>query len=96
VGVTDDQVAKVRQATNIVVLIGERVALRRVGTRLVGRCPFHPEESPSFSVNPSEGLYYCFGCQTRGDVITFVRETHNLDLEGSVRYLAARVGIALD
>ena len=73
-GILDDDVVQVREATDIVGLISERLALKRVGRRFVGLCPFHAENSPSFSVNPELGLYYCFGCQESGDAITFVRK----------------------
>ncbi len=92
-GILDEDIAKVREATDAVAVIGEQVALKRVGTRLVGLCPFHSERSGSFSVNQSEGLYYCFGCQARGDIITFVRQIHHLDFAGAIEWLAARAGI---
>jgi len=95
VGILDEDIAKVREATDAVAVIGEQVALKRVGTRMQGLCPFHSEKTPSFSVNPREGLYYCFGCQAHGDVITFVREIHHLDFAGAVEWLANRVGIQL-
>ncbi|HZQ83880.1 MAG TPA: CHC2 zinc finger domain-containing protein, partial [Acidimicrobiales bacterium] len=94
-GIVDEDIAKVREATDAIAVIGEHVALKRVGTRLQGLCPFHSERSPSFSVNPAEGLYYCFGCQARGDVITFVRQVHHLDFVGAIEWLAARAGIEL-
>jgi len=95
VGIVEEDIARVREATDTAAVVGEQVALRRVGNRLVGLCPFHTEKSPSFSVNAAEGLYYCFGCQARGDVITFVRETQHLDFSEAVHWLAARAGIAL-
>ena len=95
VGIVDEDIARVREATDTLAVIGEQVALRRTGNRWVGLCPFHAEKSPSFSVNAEEGLFYCFGCQARGDVITFVRETQHLDFAASVEFLAARAGIAL-
>ena len=94
-GIVDEDIARVREATDAAVVIGEQVALRRNGNRLVGLCPFHAEKSPSFSVNAAEGLWYCFGCQARGDVITFVRETQHLDFAQAVEWLAARAGIQL-
>jgi DNA primase len=94
-GIVDDDIARVRQSSDIVAIIGEHVSLRRVGMRWQGLCPFHAEKSPSFSVNQGEGLYYCFGCQAKGDVITFVREIEHLDFVGAVEKLAARAGIAL-
>ena len=60
-----------------------------------GLCPFHAEKTPSFSVNAEEGLYYCFGCQAKGDVITFVREVEHLDFVEAVERLAGRAGIQL-
>jgi DNA primase len=95
VGIVDEDVARVREATDVVGVVGEQVALKRVGTRLQGLCPFHSERSPSFSLNPSLGVYHCFGCQASGDVITFVRETQHLDFAGAVEWLANRAGIEL-
>ena len=68
---------------------------KRAGRRFVGLCPFHSENSPSFSVNPELGLYYCFGCQESGDAITFVRKLDGLDFPEAVERLAARAGITL-
>jgi DNA primase len=94
-GIADDDVLKVRDSTNIVDLIGEHVALRKSGTRWTGLCPFHGEKTASFSVNADLGAYYCFGCQAKGDAITFVREIHHLDFVGAVEYLANRLGMQL-
>ncbi len=93
--INDDDVRAVRAATNIVGVIAEYVQLRRVGRRWVGLCPFHTEKSGSFSVNEAEGLYYCFGCQAKGDAITFVREVENLDFTAAVERLAAKANITL-
>jgi len=93
--IPDEDVAQVRAATDIVALIGEHAALKRVGRRWTGLCPFHTEKSPSFSVNAEEGFYYCFGCQASGDAITFVRATEHLDFVEAVRFLADRAGVAL-
>ena len=95
VGILDDDVRRVREATDIVALVSEHVALKRVGRRFSGLCPFHAEKSPSFSVNPEMGAYYCFGCQKSGDAITFIREVEQLDFVGAVERLAARAGITL-
>jgi DNA primase len=95
VAIAEEDVARVRAATDFVALAGEHVALRRVGRRWVGLCPFHAEKSPSFTVNAEEGLYYCFGCQAKGDVITFVREVEHLDFVEAVEKLAARAGLSV-
>jgi DNA primase len=93
--IPDEDVARVRAATDIAALIGEHTALKRVGRRLVGLCPFHSEKSPSFSVNPEEGLYYCFGCQVSGDAISFVRSIEGCDFVEAVERLAARAGVTI-
>ncbi len=95
VGIPDEEVAQVRAATDIVQLISEHAALKKVGRRWSGLCPFHTEKTPSFSVNAEEGFYYCFGCQESGDAITFVRAMDHLDFVDAVRFLADRAGITL-
>ena len=94
-GILDDDVIRVREATDIVALAGEHLALRRVGRRFQGLCPFHAEKTPSFSINPELGVFYCFGCGARGDAITFVRQVEHLDFVGAVERLAARSGISV-
>jgi DNA primase len=91
----DIDVRRVLEATDLVGLVGAQVALKRVGRRWVGLCPFHQERTPSFSVNAEEGLYYCFGCHARGDAITFVRETQGLDFVEALELLADRAHIPL-
>jgi DNA primase len=95
VGIPDEEVAQVRAATDIVALIGEHAALKKVGRRWTGLCPFHTEKTPSFSVNAEEGFYYCFGCHASGDAITFVRSMEHLDFVDAVRLLADRAGTTL-
>jgi DNA primase len=92
----DSSVEAVRAAADLVAVVEERTALRRQGARLVGRCPFHEERTPSFSVNPSQGFYYCFGCHKGGDVITFVRDTQGLDFVGAIEWLAERFRVPLE
>jgi DNA primase len=94
-GIVDDDVAAVRAASDIVAIISQYTQLRKVGRRFVGVCPFHTEKTPSFSVNAEEGLYYCFGCQVSGDVITFVREIEHLDFPAAVEWLAPKAGVSL-
>ena len=94
-GILDEDVARVRDATDLVALASEHLAVKRVGSRFVGLCPFHSEKTPSFSINPEIGRYYCFGCQASGDAITFVREVEHLDFVDAVERLASRAGITL-
>jgi DNA primase len=95
VGIVDEDVARVREETDFVAVASEKMALRKVGTRWTGLCPFHPEKTASFSLNAEQGFYYCFGCGAKGDVITFVREIDQLDFVEAVESLAARAGIGL-
>ena len=94
--IKDTSLEAVKAAADIVVLAGERTQLRRQGARFVGRCPFHDERTPSFSVNPERGFYHCFGCGKGGDAITFVRETENLDFAGAIEWLADRFNVPLE
>ena len=93
--IAPEDIARVRAATDLVALAGEHVALRRVGLRWVGLCPFHTERSGSFSVNGELGLYHCFGCGVGGDAITFVQEVEHLSFSEAVERLAARAGLTL-
>ena len=94
-GIVADDIAKVRAATDIVAIIGEHTEIKRSGRQWMARCPLHGERTPSLSVSPEKGVYYCFGCQRSGDAITFVQEIEGLDFAGAVEMLAGRVGIQL-
>ncbi len=94
-GIVDEDIAKVRDAADIVAIVTAYTQLKRVGRRFQGLCPFHSEKTGSFSVNSEDGLYYCFGCGQKGDVITFVREKEQLDFVGAVEFLANKSGIQL-
>jgi DNA primase len=81
----------------MVEVVSGRTQLRRAsGSRYTGRCPFHEERTPSFSVNPVDKLYYCFGCGKGGDLISFVSETENLDFVGTIEWLAERFRVPLE
>ena len=91
-----EDVALVRERSNIAEVVGERVTLRNAGgASLKGLCPFHDEKTPSFHVTPSRGYFHCFGCQVGGDVIDFVRQSEQLSFTEAVEALAARAGVAL-
>ncbi|MFT9077372.1 DNA primase [Ethanoligenens sp.] len=76
-------------------VVSRYVNLRKSGKSLVGLCPFHNEKTPSFHVYPDDQHFYCFGCETGGDVITFVRKIENLEYPEAVEFLAAQAGIAV-
>ena len=87
---------QVQAAADMVEIVGQYTELRKAGANYSGRCPFHEERTPSFSVNPTEKLYYCFGCGAGGNLFGFVQEKESLDFAAAVEYLADRYGIALE
>jgi DNA primase len=94
--IKEDSVRAAVDAADMVEVVSGRTQLRKAGARYTGRCPFHDERTPSFSVNPQDKLFYCFGCGKGGDVITFVRETEQLDFAGAVEWLAERFRVPLE
>ena len=85
----------VKEAADIVQVIGEHVELKRAGTRFTGRCPFHAEKTPSFSVNPQGQFFHCFGCGESGDVFSFVMKIHRLDFPDALTLLAQKYHVDL-
>ena len=77
-------------------VIGSYVTLKRAGSNLNGRCPFHSEKTPSFTVFPATKSFYCFGCGAGGDVVSFIMREENLDYVGALEHLAARAGITIE
>jgi DNA primase len=94
--ISSESVERVKQAADIVEVISAHTDLRRQGARYVGLCPFHDERTPSFSVEPQEKLYHCFGCGVGGDVIKFVEEKEGLNFAEAVESLADRYGVELE
>ncbi|PIE20402.1 MAG: DNA primase, partial [Proteobacteria bacterium] len=87
---------EVRDRNDIVSVVGDYVSLRKAGGQSYkGLCPFHKEKTPSFHVHRDRQFFYCFGCQTGGDVITFVRELNGYSFIEALRNLAERVGMQL-
>ncbi len=93
--ISSESIERVRVAADIVEVIQGYTELRRRGGRFTGLCPFHDERTPSFSVDPVEKLYYCFGCQAGGDVFTFLQEKDGLEFRDAVEQLADRYGVEL-
>jgi DNA primase len=86
----------VRERTDIAEVIGRHVRLQRRGGSLLGRCPFHQEKSPSFSVSPEKGVYYCFGCAEGGDVFSFLMKIEGLSFGEAIRELAGPAGVVVE
>ena len=93
--IPEDDIRKVREAADLVALIGERIVLKQKGRDFWGCCPFHNEKTPSFKVDPRTQLFHCFGCGTGGDAVGFIMKTDNLDFPDAIRYLAERANIEL-
>lgn len=91
----EDFLSELRTRADIESTVSSYVSLKRRGRILTGLCPFHSEKTPSFTVYPETQSYYCFGCGSGGDVITFIKNIENLDYIESVRYLAERVGMSM-
>ncbi len=86
----------VKQQADIVRIIGDYIKLKKAGAQnYSGLCPFHGEKTPSFSVHATRQYYYCFGCQEKGDVFTFIQKIENISFPESVRLVAQKLGIPL-
>jgi DNA primase len=86
---------EIRGRLDIVELVGQAVNLRRAGDSWKGLCPFHAEKTPSFTVNPKKGIFYCFGCHAGGDAFGFLMRQERLTFPDAVRLLAQRTGVEL-
>ncbi len=93
--IPDQKIEEIRAAADIVDVAGDYVQLKRSGSRFKGLCPFHNEDTPSFSIDPEKNLYYCFGCGNGGDVFKFVQEIEGVGFLEAVRMLAERYDIPL-
>lgn len=91
----DDFLMELRMRCDIEDIVSGYVQLKRRGKNLVGLCPFHNEKTPSFTVYPENGSFYCFGCGAGGEVVSFIRRAENLDFTEAVRFLCDRVGMVM-
>jgi len=94
-GVPSETIQQIRERIDIVDLISTYVSLSKAGQNFKGLCPFHSEKSPSFSVNPANQYFHCFGCQAGGDALTFLMKQENMDFMEALRELSQRAGIPL-
>lgn len=90
-----DDIAQVREKTDLVALISEYVPLKQTGQNFKAPCPFHNEKTPSFVVSPERQIWHCFGCQKGGDCFTFMMEYENMEFPEALRVLATRAGVGL-
>jgi len=93
--IPDDVISQIRDAADIVAVIGQHVQLRRAGTSWKGLCPFHGEKTPSFNVIPAKRFFHCFGCQKHGDVFSFLMELEGKSFVEVAEELAGRFAITV-
>lgn len=93
--ITEEFLQDLKMRCDITDVVSSYVNLKRRGRNMVGLCPFHSEKTPSFTLYPENGSFYCFGCGAGGDVISFVRKIENLDYVEAVKLLAQRVGMEM-
>ncbi|MFQ5328599.1 MAG: DNA primase [Thermodesulfobacteriota bacterium] len=93
--IPQDTIEEVRQRASIVDIISERVTLKQRGANYIGLCPFHSEKTPSFTVSEEKKIFYCFGCQAKGNVVTFLMQYEQLSFPEAVKTIASRVGIEI-
>src|SRR5262249_61797285 len=89
-------ISAIRDRIEIVSIISETVKLTRKGRSFTGLCPFHREKTPSFSVNPEKGFYYCFGCKEKGTAFDFLMKVEGLTFPEAARRLADHAGIEIE
>ena len=94
-GISDDDVRRVREASDLVALFGERTPVRQRGRDFWCCCPFHEERTPSCKIDPSAQLWHCFGCGEGGDVFSYVMKLEDLSFPEAVRWLAERAGVQI-
>src|SRR4029450_7003328 len=92
VDLNDMVIAQVRDAADIVDFVQQVTPLKLAGTRYKGLCPFHREKTPSFTVDRTKGLFYCFGCGTGGDIFKFLTLTERFTFPEAGEHVALRVG----
>ena len=93
--IPDETISEIRGRADLVAIIGRHVELRKAGRNHKGLCPFHSEKSPSFTVSGDKGFFYCFGCQQKGDVFSFLMEYEGKSFIEAAESLAAQLGIAI-
>lgn len=93
--IPEETVDRIRQATDILEVVGDFVSLKKRGSNYTACCPFHNEKSPSFNVNPTRQIYKCFGCGKAGDAVRFVMDIENIGYGEALRYLAKKYGIEI-
>jgi len=92
----NSSVQKIKERLSIVDVVSSYISLEKAGKNYKAKCPFHNEKTPSFFVSPDRGTYYCFGCNAKGDIFSFVEKFEGTDFLGALKILADRAGVDLE
>jgi DNA primase len=93
---SEEVIQKIKEENDIVDIVSDVVTLKKTGKNYLGRCPFHSEKTPSFTVSSEKQIYKCFGCGEAGNVMTFVMKTRNMTFPDAVKFLGEKVGIVVE
>jgi DNA primase len=91
--ISEDKISEIKNTVDIVEIISDVVHLKKAGKNYIGLCPFHSEKTPSFTVSPEKKIFHCFGCQTGGNVFSFIMKTEGITFPEAVRMIATKCGI---
>lgn len=94
--ISEEVIQKIKEEADIVDIISEKISLKRAGRNFLGRCPFHSEKTPSFTVSPDKQIYKCFGCGEAGNIFSFVMKTENLSFPEAVKRVGEKVGVEVE
>ena len=94
--IPENVIREISDRIDIEDIVGSYVSLKRAGRYYKGLCPFHSEKTPSFTVTPDKGMYFCFSCKKGGNVFTFLMEMEHMTFPEAVEYLAAKAGIDIE
>ncbi|MCQ2184918.1 MAG: DNA primase [Bacteroidales bacterium] len=94
--IAQETIDKINDAVRIEEVLGDFISLKRRGANYLACCPFHNEKTPSFTVSPTKGFYYCFGCKKGGNAVTFLREHENMSYMEAMEYLAKKYHIEIE
>ncbi|HJL55626.1 MAG TPA: DNA primase, partial [Candidatus Paceibacterota bacterium] len=89
------QVEQIKEKLGIVDVVGQYIKLEKAGSNLKAKCPFHNEKTPSFFVSPARNSYYCFGCNAKGDIFSFVEQFEGVDFTGALKILGEKAGVQI-
>lgn len=94
--ISEEVIQRIKDEADIVDVISGKISLKRAGRNFIGRCPFHNEKTPSFTVSPDKQIYKCFGCGEAGNIFSFIMKTENLTFPEAVKSLGEKIGIDVE